>query len=62
MNTIYYTNGVSTIRIPENQEPPIGYWRGRTFKSNPWNKGLTKESSKKSATKYESCTGNSPKS
>lgn len=47
MNTIYYTNGVSTIRIPENQEPPIGYWRGRTFKSNPWNKGLTKESSEK---------------
>ena len=26
---------------------PEGFYRGRTYKSNPWNKGLTKDTSEK---------------
>lgn len=38
-----YTNGIETIRVYDGEEPPEGYWHGRTFNANPWNKGLTKE-------------------
>ena len=47
MKKHYYTNGVSTIKVEDGQKPPDGFYKGRTFKSNPWNKGLTKESSEK---------------
>lgn len=39
----WYTNGISSVRIKPNEDIPDGYHRGRTFKSNPWNKGLTAE-------------------
>lgn len=38
----WYTDGTSTVRVSENSSPPAGYWVGRTFKTNPWNKGKTK--------------------
>lgn len=39
----FYTNGEKTIKVKIGEEPPEGYYLGRTFNSNPWNKGLTKE-------------------
>lgn len=39
----WYTDGKSTIKVREGEEVPEGYSPGRTFNSNPWNKGLTKE-------------------
>lgn len=38
----FYTDGVKTIKIDENQIPPEGFRLGRTFAVNPWNRGLTK--------------------
>lgn len=34
----FYTDGVKTIKIDENQIPPEGFRLGRTFAVNPWNK------------------------
>lgn len=42
-STKYYTNGVVTIKVKPNEEIPDGFHLGRTFNSNPWNKGLTSE-------------------
>ena len=39
----FYTNGIKTIKLEDGQDIPEGFYKGRTFKSNPWNKGLTKE-------------------
>ena len=39
----FYTDGVKTIKISDDEEPPEGFRPGRTFNSNPWNKGLTSE-------------------
>ena len=39
----YYTNGIKTIKLTADDLIPEGYYLGRTFKSNPWNKGLTKD-------------------
>lgn len=39
----WYTNGIKTIKVYDSQTPPDGYYKGRIFNSNPWNKGLTKE-------------------
>lgn len=39
----YYTDGSVTIKVAEGEEIPFGFHKGRTFKSNPWNRGLTKE-------------------
>lgn len=41
----WFTNGEITIKVYENQEVPHGYHKGRTFNTNPWNKGLTKDNS-----------------
>ena len=43
----FYTNGIKTIKIYEGMAIPEGFYRGRTYKSNPWNKGLTKDTSEK---------------
>lgn len=37
----FYTNGQITIKLSENDSIPEGFYKGRTFKSNPWNRGLT---------------------
>lgn len=37
----FYTDGVRTIKVKNEDEIPNGFHPGRTFKSNPWNKGLT---------------------
>ena len=37
----FYTDGIKTIKLSENDPIPKGFYPGRTFKSNPWNKGLT---------------------
>ena len=39
----FYTNGIITIKLADGDEIPEGFYLGRTFKSNPWNKGLTAE-------------------
>lgn len=39
----FFTNGVKTIKLKPGDEIPEGFYMGRTFKSNPWNKGLTAE-------------------
>lgn len=43
MSYKFYTNGIKTIRVYDDETPPQGFYLGRTFKSNPWNKGLTKD-------------------
>lgn len=43
MGKRYYTDGVKTIKLNDNDEVSEGFSLGRTFKANPWNKGLTKE-------------------
>ena len=35
----FYTDGVKTIRLRLTDAVPEGFWPGRTFHSNPWNKG-----------------------
>ena len=50
----WYTNGIKTIKIYEDDEIPDGFYPGRTFKSNPWNKGLTKETDERVATNGKS--------
>ena len=37
----YYTDGNKTIKVYSSDSPPEGFYPGRTFKTNPWNKGLT---------------------
>lgn len=37
----FYTDGQKTIKIKDGDEIPNGFYPGRTFNSNPWNKGLT---------------------
>lgn len=37
----FYTDGVKTIRVKDGETPPDGFRPGRTFNSNPWNKGKT---------------------
>jgi len=39
----FFTNGVRTIKLKPGDDIPLGFYPGRTFKSNPWNKGLTAE-------------------
>lgn len=39
----FYTNGVKSIKLSDDEEIPEGFYKGRTFNSNPWNRGLTKE-------------------
>ena len=39
----FYTDGIKTIKVFENDTPPSGFYPGRTFKVNPWNKGHTAE-------------------
>ena len=39
----FYTDGVKTIKVKENETPPDGFRPGRTFNVNTWNKGLTKD-------------------
>ena len=41
--TKFFTNGSKTIKLKPGDEIPDGFYLGRTFKTNPWNKGLTKE-------------------
>ena len=43
MKKVYYTNGITSIKIHPDEIPPEGFWRGRTFNVNTWNKGKTKE-------------------
>ena len=43
----FYTNGEKTIKIYDVSTVPDGFYPGRTFKSNPWNRGLTKENNEK---------------
>lgn len=38
----FYTDGVKTIKLTPGDLIPEGYYLGRTFNKNPWNKGLTK--------------------
>jgi hypothetical protein len=37
----FYTDGTKTIRVNDGDTPPEGFVLGRTFQSNPWNKGLS---------------------
>lgn len=39
----FFTNGIKTIKLKPGDEIPEGFYPGRTFNSNPWNKGLTAE-------------------
>lgn len=39
----FFTDGVKTIKLKPGDEIPEGFYPGRTFNSNPWNKGLTAE-------------------
>lgn len=39
----FYTNGVTSIKLAPDEPIPDGFWKGRTFKVNTWNKGKTKE-------------------
>lgn len=39
----FFTNGEKTIKLKPGDEIPDGFYIGRTFNSNPWNKGLTAE-------------------
>lgn len=50
----FYTDGVKTIKVKDGEVPPEGFHLGRTFKSNPWNKGLTKDTSDKVKSNVES--------
>ena len=43
MSKHFYTDGIKTIKLEDGDVIPDGFYRGRTFNSNPWNKGLTKE-------------------
>ena len=43
-STKFYTNGISSIKIKPGEEIPDGFHLGRTFKSKPWNNGLTADS------------------
>lgn len=42
-NFKWFTDGVKTIKVYDDQNVPDGYYPGRTFNTNPWNKGLTKD-------------------
>lgn len=39
----FYTNGSLTIKVKPGEEIPDGFYLGRTFNHNPWNRGLTKD-------------------
>lgn len=39
----YYTDGQKTIKVKIGDTPPLGFYPGRTFKVNTWNKGLKAE-------------------
>lgn len=39
----YYTNGVISIKLAPGEPIPEGFWKGRTFRVNTWNRGKTKE-------------------
>lgn len=39
----FYTDGKITIKLDEEDQVPEGFRPGRTFKANPWNRGLTKD-------------------
>lgn len=39
----FYTDGIKTIRVKENEIPPVNFYPGRTFNHKSWNKGLTKD-------------------
>lgn len=39
----FYTDGTKTIKLKADDPIPDGFKPGRTFKVNPWNKGLTAE-------------------
>ena len=39
----FFTNGEKTIKLKPGEEIPDGFYPGRTFNVNPWNKGLTAE-------------------
>ena len=41
----FYTDGIKTIKLGINDTVPENFYPGRTFKTNPWNRGLTKENS-----------------
>lgn len=51
----FYTNGVKTIKLSDCDKIPDGFYLGRTFKSNPWNKGLSADSNLKVKLNTESC-------
>ena len=38
----FYTNGVTSIKLAPGDPIPDGFWKGRTFRVNTWNKGKTK--------------------
>lgn len=41
----FFTDGERTIKLKNGDTVPDGYRPGRTFSSNPWNRGLTAETS-----------------
>lgn len=43
MKARWYTNGALTIKVRDGDIIPEGFTPGRSFKANPWNKGLTKQ-------------------
>ena len=51
----YYTNGIKTIKLSEYDTVPEGYHLGRTCNSNPWNKGLTKDTDERVKLNIEAC-------
>lgn len=51
----FYTNGIKTIKLSENDLIPEGFYPGRTFNAKAWNKGLTKDSDERVRANTEAC-------
>lgn len=46
----FYTNGKVSIKLGPDETPPEGFWKGRTFNVNTWNKGKTAKEDSRIAT------------
>ena len=51
----FYTDGVKTIKLTENDPIPEGFYPGRTYRVNTWNKGLTKDMDDRVKRNCEKC-------
>ena len=51
----FYTDGKKTIKLADGEVIPEGFYKGRTFKVNTWNKGLTKDTDERVAKNTAAC-------